>query len=1426
MKHRIFKYLAFAALLPILLPSSADAQLGYRWANFAGLPGFSGSGDGSGTAARFLSPVGVAVDGTGNLYIADSENHTIRKVTTAGVVTTLAGSPGESGNNDGTGTAARFSSPRGVAVDGSGNVYVADSENNTIRKVSPAGVVTTLAGSGDYGAEDGAGTAASFAYPVGVAVDGSGNVFVADVWNSKIRKITSGGVVSTYAGSGDFGSDDGIGEAASFNSPHGVAVDGSGNVYVADTDNHTIRKISALGEVSTLAGLAGNSGSEDGDGETTRFAWPQGVSVDSSGNVYVADVGNETIRKVTSTGLTSTLAGSAGERGSSDGSGSVARFARPQGVAVDVSGNVYVADSENDAIRKVTSVGSVTTLAGATASGTANGTGSSARFSTPLGVGTDGAGNVYVADTGNHTIRKITPAGVVTIFAGTPGEAGSEDGTGANARFWRPEGIAVDGAGNVYVADTGNLIIRKVSPGGVVTTLAGAPGEFGGDNGTGDAARFGWPRGIAVDIAGNVYVADSGNWAIRKITPEGVVTTLDNYFEYPAGVAVDGAGNIYVTDSDAGTLHKVTPAGVETVLAGEYYDWGSNDGIGSEARFRIPMGVAVDGEGNVFVADFGNKIIRKVTPVGVVSTIGGIALMSGNRDGAISAARFRGPSGIAVGPGGALFVTDERNHRISKATLGVVPPSVMTGPTSGVTTNSATTEGEVIADGGGTVTERGVVHSTSPNPTLETGTKVASGGGMGSYIANLVGLSHTTTYYVRAYATNSEGTGYGTQVSFTTQTPGAVAPSVTTTPASDVTTNSAATGGNVTSTGGAAVTERGIVFSTAPNPTIETGISTSSGSGTGSFDVELSGLSQDTTYYVRAYALNTSGTGYGEQVSFTTQAITATPIFNNVPVTDLAGATGSTVYYVISVPAGLELLTFQISGGTGDCDLYIRQADFPTLTEWDYRPYEGGNDETVEIEDPESGTYFIMLRGYEAFSGVTLLAYHDAVGAAPPSVTTSSVTGVTSNSATAGGNVIADGGASVTERGVVYATQPNPTMESGTKVISGSGTGSFTASLSGLAASTTHYVRAYAINSAGTAYGTQVSFVTEAPPVEVPVVTTSLAGDVTSNSATAGGEVTADGGAAVTERGVVYATQPNPTIESGTKVTSGSGTGSFTADLSGLAAATVHYVRAYAINSAGTAYGTQVTFESLSLPLGDSLNGVGLTWSVSGSAPWRGQNTVTSDGVSAAASGHIGNSEQTWIETSVTGPGTVTFRWKVSSEEGKDILRFLRSGEEQFSISGEVDWEEKTAAVPAGTHTLRWIYHKDASGAAGSDRAWLDRVQFTATPPVVPARIVVGRPRAFPATTVGRKSRPQAIRVSNGGGSPLSGLRVAAGGPAKRDYLVVQPASKTLAPGAATTFRATFRPRSKGTRRATFTVSGNVRAVSVSVTGRGVAKKK
>ncbi|MBU6158485.1 MAG: putative Ig domain-containing protein [Bacteroidetes bacterium] len=855
---------------------------------FAG--SIAGFADGMATAAMFNSPFDVAVDASSNLYVADQYNNRIRKITSAGVVTTLAGS-GTYGYADGTGTAASFSYPSGVAVDGSGNVYVADQNNHRIRMVSATGIVTTLAGSGIAGFADGTGTAASFNSPTGLAVDGSGNVYVADVNNNRIRKITSAGVVTTLAGSGNAGFADGTGSAARFYYPIDVAVDGSGNVYVADQSNNRIRKITAAGVVTTLAG-SGIGGFADGTGTAASFNNPVGVAVDGSGFVYVADSYNNRIRRISSAGVVTTLAGS-GNYGYADGTGTAASLNNPTGVAVDGTGNVYLADQSYSRIRMISPSGgysvnpalpvglrlnastgvisgiafSVTAAANYVVTAT-NGSGSSsvtlniavvppapilqsfspasnvpnnttvtikgqnfnygiasvsfggvqANYSvlndttltavvycgasgsvnvanaggtaslagfvynnapkitypspttqnyllgtaippltpvntggtvgsvstlasttitiplTPNAIAVDSSnGNVYVADASRHRILKISPAGAVTIFAGN-GNPAFADGSGTAASFSNPSGLAVDKSGNIYVADQNNNRIRKITSAGVVTTLAGS-GTYGYADGTGTAASFSYPLGVAVDKNGNIYVADSYNNRIRRITSTGVVTTLAGSgtpsfvngtgvnagFYYPSNLAVDTSNNVYVSDNQC--IRKISPTGVVTTLAGSGSS-GFADGTGTAATFSNPLGLALDKNGNVYVADRENQRIRRVSPTGVVTTLAG----NGNygfADSSGIAALFANVQGVALDKSGNIYVADRDNNRVRKiSTSGgysispALPAGLSINPNNGVISGTPTA---VTAAANYTVTARNGYGSSTSVLNLRTG---------------------------------------------------------------------------------------------------------------------------------------------------------------------------------------------------------------------------------------------------------------------------------------------------------------------------------------------------------------------------------------------------------------------------------------------------------------------------------------------------------------------------------------------------------------------------------------------------------------------------------------------------------------------------------------------------------------------------------
>jgi DNA-binding beta-propeller fold protein YncE len=653
---------------------TAGLNLSGKVTTLAGLA--NASADGTGIAASFNGPVSITSDGT-NLYVADTSNHEIRKIVIAtGVVSTLAGSI-TSGHADGTGSAASFNYPQGITIDSAGTtLYVSDTNNHMIRKIVIAtGVVSTLAGSITSGHADGTGTAAGFNYPCGLATDGT-NLYVADSSNNEIRKIViATGDVTTFAGSTTKGSADGTGTAAGFNNPSGITIYGN-NLYVADTSNNEIRKI--VIDTVVVSTLAGNttSGHADGTGTAAHFNFPNDMTIDSTGtNLYILDSRNHLIRKmVIATEAVSTLAGSTAG-GHSDGTGAAASFYYPYGIIIDSTGtNLYVADSSNNEIRKiVVATGEVSTFAGLYKS--ADGTGTAARFRSPAGIASDGT-NLYVTDGINHEIRKIVIAtGAVSTLAGNP-TSGHADGTGTAAGFDFPYGIIIDStATNLYVTDSVNNEIRKiVIATGAVSTFAGST-TSGSADGTGSAASFYCPEGIASDGT-NLYVTDRFNNEIRKIViATGVVSTIagsttSGYadgtgtaasFYVPEGITCDGT-NLYVADTANHEIRKIVIAtGVVTTLAGSTI-MGSVDGTGSAASFCKPYGITTDGT-SLYVADTYNNEIRKIVIAsGVVSTLAGSTTV-GYADGTGTAVGFNYPQGITA-DGTSLYVADTKNNTI------------------------------------------------------------------------------------------------------------------------------------------------------------------------------------------------------------------------------------------------------------------------------------------------------------------------------------------------------------------------------------------------------------------------------------------------------------------------------------------------------------------------------------------------------------------------------------------------------------------------------------------------------------------------------------------------------------------------------------------------------------------------------------------
>ncbi len=788
---------AIASLSPVNTGGAVPATHYGTVTTMAG-NGTAGASNGPELSASFDNPVSIAKDPEGNFFVIDAYDFLVRKISSAGIVSTFAGT-GRIGSNNGPGSSASFNSPSGVTTDVAGNVYVADLDNNLIRKITPSGIVSTFAGNGTKGFADGAGTQAIFNDPISITTGPSGNLYVSDGTNEKIRIITPAGVVTTLAGSGLTGSTDGNGNIASFYQMCGLAVDQNGNLYVADRFNHKIRKITAGGLVSTFAGN-GVQAFADGSAAQASFSVPTDVAVDKTGNVYVVDNGNNRIRIITNSGTVNTVAGS-GAEGSSDGVGSAASFYFPGGIINDNEGNLYVTDAETNLIRAIVitgytidkplppgltfdpttgiisgtptatspatdytitaynkdgsssttvnitvtnnvpitgppnisystpqtytinktisalsptntggsvppnNYGQVITLAGTGKAGFVDGTGKAASLSAPLGLGADVAGDVFVGDYNNCTIRKITPAAVVSTYAGTPGAHGAKNGSRAQATFTLPQGVAVDKTGNIYIADSYNDLIREISVKGVVTTLAGQTGIIGSADGMN--ATFSSPTGVAVDNSGNVYVADQGNNLIRKITPNGFVSTLagtagatgsangmNATFNVPTAIALDNSQNIYVADAGNNLIRRVTPAGLVSTFAGSGTT-GIVDGQGPAASFNHPTGIAIDDNSVMYIADEHNNVVRKIDLNGNVTTLAGSG-SAGSVDGVDKNATFSYPESITADNLGNVFVGDVSTYLIRKISVTgytidkPLPAGLNFDPTTGIITGTPT----------------------------------------------------------------------------------------------------------------------------------------------------------------------------------------------------------------------------------------------------------------------------------------------------------------------------------------------------------------------------------------------------------------------------------------------------------------------------------------------------------------------------------------------------------------------------------------------------------------------------------------------------------------------------------------------------------------------------------------------------------------
>ena len=700
----------FSCLLLSLLGSPIAALAAatgtvYQIQTVAG-SGCTNGGPGASTAVG--TPNGVAVDASGNLYFSDTDNHLVRKVDTKGTMSTIAGTcaPGYSGDG-GPAAAAQLNQPYGVAVDAAGNVYVADYGNNRVRKIATDGTISTVAGNGQQKlAGDGVPAASSpIMTPRNVAVDANGNLYISEFQGHRVRKLAPNGTIATTVGIGiaGYGGDAGAATAAQLNFPAGLAVDRAGALYIADSGNHRVRRV-ANGVITSVLGPTVSG--------TTPLFGPVGVAIDASGTIYVAQgisAGSAAVGTYNTVGQWAAIAIAAGSGASADdvaldangnlyiaagkqvwektlagsggapsiiaggasgigdgGNATSAQLSTPWAVTLDVAGNLYIADAGHQRVRKVSATGQISTVAGTGASGSAGdgGPASAAQLASPFGVALDNAGNLYIADTTNQRIREVGLDSTIHTVMGTgQSGVGGEGLPGTQMPLTSPRGVCTGAGAALYVVDLGNHRVLRMAGGAGVTTAAGNGSQGNaGDGGPARLAELNGPSGCALDAAGDLFIADTGNNAIRKVTPDGNISTVAGTgtagfsgdggpataanLNGPTAISTDGNGDLYISDTSNSRIRMITPDGLIHTVAG---------GTNGPAITR-PGGLVLDGSGNLYFAEPDSNLVVKLvpgTPTGTGPADGG----SSQPLSTFSAANAASLSGGPVAPGELIAIT-------------------------------------------------------------------------------------------------------------------------------------------------------------------------------------------------------------------------------------------------------------------------------------------------------------------------------------------------------------------------------------------------------------------------------------------------------------------------------------------------------------------------------------------------------------------------------------------------------------------------------------------------------------------------------------------------------------------------------------------------------------------------------------------------
>jgi uncharacterized protein YjdB len=750
---------------------------------------FGGDG-GPATAAQLNRPSGMGMDAAGNLYFADFDNNRVRKINTSGVISTIAGT-GTSGysGDGGAGTSANLALPFRVAVDGPGNVYIADFLNSRVRKVNTSGVITTVAGTGTNGfsGDGGPATAANITYAFGVSLDASNNLYISDYNNNRIRKVDGSGIITTVAGTGTggFSGDGGPATAAKLSNPVDVTFDGSGNMYIADRSNSRIRKIGLAttpitgtfsvcpGNTTSLSNATSGgtwSSSTTGVATVGSTGIVTGIAAGTSNITYVStcfsvaatvtvnsipSAGTITGSSTVDVGATITLSDAVSGGTWSTSSSTIAAVGSTGVVTGMAVGSATISYSVSNgcgtavATKAITVTAPaptcdavITTYAGTGVSGY-NGDGIAATSAQLYhdGIAADAAGNLYVADYNNQRIRKITPDGTITTICGNgTGTSTGDGGPATAATVNQPLDVLLDASGNIYISEYFGNRIRKINTSGIISTVAGTgSATFGGDGGPATAAQLNRPSGMGMDAAGNLYFADFDNNRVRKINTSGVISTIagtgtSGYsgdggagtsanLALPFRVAVDGPGNVYIADFLNSRVRKVNTSGVITTVAGTGTNGFSGDGgPATAANITYAFGVSLDASNNLYISDYNNNRIRKVDGSGIITTVAGTGTGGFSGDGGpATAAKLSNPVDVTFDGSGNMYIADRSNSRIRKIGLATTPitgtfsvcpgnTTSLSNATSGGTWSSSTTG---VATVGSTGVVTGIAAGTS-----------------------------------------------------------------------------------------------------------------------------------------------------------------------------------------------------------------------------------------------------------------------------------------------------------------------------------------------------------------------------------------------------------------------------------------------------------------------------------------------------------------------------------------------------------------------------------------------------------------------------------------------------------------------------------------------------------------------------------------